>query len=150
VTRIRRATLQDVGAIIELAVESVSIHPEPVVIDRAGMLETARQVVGHPSHFCWVAEDDDGIQACVAAVVQKGFWFRGTQASVLLFYARKPGAGWRLLVEFSRWVKSRSAIKFAVFELEPQADPRIAAALRRLGFGRQSINCAYVREKGTS
>lgn len=142
----RRATLADLEAIIDIAVESVSRDPLPVIVDRDGMRETARAMIGHPSHFVWVTELDGAVVACVAAAVQKGFWFRGTQASVLLYYSRAPGAGWPLVVEFARWVRSRPAIKLAVFELEPSSDPRIARLLARLGFGRQSNNATYVRQ----
>ena len=58
------------------------------------------------------------------------------------------GAGALLLRRFSRWVKSRSGIKVALFELEPNVDPRIERLLVRLGFERKSNNLAYVRAPG--
>lgn len=110
------------------------------------MEQMAGQVIGNPAHFCWVGEQDNRITACVAAVVQPGFWFRGLQASVILYYAREAGDGVSLLREFARWVKERSAIKLAVFELEPRADPRIVRTLHRLCFSRESMNMTYVRQ----
>jgi len=142
---IRRAVLADLPQIIELAVESVSRDPLPVKIDREGMAATGRQLIGHPSHFVWVAEAGGRITSCVAACVQKGFWFRGCQCSIVLFYARTPGGGVSLLREFAQWVKSRPAIKLAVFELEPNVDHRIERLLARLGFDRKSNNATYVR-----
>jgi hypothetical protein len=142
---IRRAVLADLPAIVELAVESVSKDPLPVTVDRDGMRETGRAMIGHPSHFVWVGEDDGQVNACVAAVVQKGFWFRGTQCSVLLFYARKPGDGAALLMRLASWIKSRPSIKIAVFELEPGVDPRIERVLDKVGFSRKSNNITYVR-----
>ena len=141
---IRAAKLADLDAIVELAVVSVSRDPLPVTIDRAAMREMARSLIGHPAHFIWVSEIDGLVKACVAACVQVGFWFRGTQASVLLFVS-DGGEGAQLLVRFARWVKSRPAIKLAVFELEPDVDPRIENLLRRLGFTRASTNLTYVR-----
>jgi hypothetical protein len=47
--------------------------------------------------------------------------------------------------EFARWVTSRSAIKLAVMELEPDADPRLVKFLKRVGFARESLNLTYVR-----
>ena len=64
---------------------------------------------------------------------------------MLLYYTRVPGAGAALMREFARWVKSRSAIKVAVLELEPSTDIRMVRFLRRLGFDRKSINMSYVR-----
>jgi len=143
---IRRAVIADLPAIVELAVESVSIDPIPVVIDEDGMTATGRSLIGHPSHFVWVGMDSSGkVDAAVAAMVQPGFWFRGTQCSVLLFYARKPGNGARLLKKLAEWIKGRPSIKIAVFELEPKADPRIAQFLRDQGFTRQSTNMSFIR-----
>lgn len=142
---IRKAVLSDVQAIVDLAVKSVSNDPIPVRVDRDAMVEMARQTIGHPSHFVWVGERDGRVSSCVAGIVQKGFWFHGAQCSVVLFYADKPGDGARLLKKFAEWVKSRPSIKVAVFELEPEADPRIADFLFKLGFTRQSSNLSFVR-----
>jgi N-acetylglutamate synthase-like GNAT family acetyltransferase len=143
--QIRRATYRDIVAIIDIAVESVTRDPLPVVIDRDAMRQMAMQCL-NPAHFMWVAEDDDGqVVACVAAMAQKSFWYRGLQCSVLLYYTRKPGAGAALLRELTRWVKGRTGIKVAVLELEPTVDIRLTRFLRRLGFDRKSINMTYVR-----
>lgn len=142
---IRKARIEDLPQIVELAVESVSRDALPVSLDREAMTAMGRQLIGQPAHFVWVAEDGGVVSACVAATVQRGFWFRGLQASVILYYARSAGGGVALLREFSRWVKSRSAIKLAVFELEPGADGRLVRLLERLGFARRSLNCSYVR-----
>lgn len=142
---IRRATLSDVPAIVEIAVESVSRDPLPVKIDRDAMAGMARTLI-NPAHFMCVAEDASGnVVGAVAAMAQKSFWYRGLQCSVLLYYTRVAGAGAMLLREFARWVKSRPGIKVAVFELEPNTDLRVMRFLKRLGFERKSINMSYVR-----
>lgn len=141
---IRRAMINDLPTIVELAVESVSRDPLPVAIDRQAMMETGQTLL-NPAHFLWVAERDGKICAAVAACVQRSFWFRGLQCSVLLYYTRVPGAGAKLLREFSRWVKSRHGIKVAVLELEPSTDLRMLRFLRRLGFDRKSMNMTYIR-----
>ena len=141
----RKATYRDVSAIVDIAVESVMRDPLPVTVDREAMREMAMQCL-NPAHFMWVGEDEAGnVVASVAAMTQKSFWYRGLQCSVLLYYTRKPGAGAALLREFARWVKSRSGIKVAVLELEPNVDLRLVRFLKRLGFGRKSINMTYVR-----
>lgn len=137
--------MEDVPAIVDLAVESVSRDPLPVKIDRGAMAEAARGVINKPAHFCWVTEVDGSVVAAVAAQTMFGFWFERQQCSVLLYYTRKPGACMPLLREFARWVKSRPVIKLAVFELEPSAPPGLERALARLGFGRRSTNMVYVR-----
>lgn len=142
---IRKATRADLPQIIDLAVESVSRNPLPVQVDRGAMEAMGSQMIGNPAHFVWVGAAGPHVTACVAAVVQPGFWFKGLQASVILYYAREPGDGVALLREFARWVKGRSAIKLAVLELEPGADQRIVRTLKRLCFSRESVNMTYVR-----
>jgi len=141
----RKAKLEDVPAIVDIAVESVSRDPLPVKIDREAMAETARTCL-NPAHFMWVAEQDGKVVASVAACVQPSFWYQKLQCSVLLYYTQVPGAGLPLLREFARWVKSRSAIKVAVLELEPGADARLVKFMKRLGFDRESLNLSYVRK----
>lgn len=142
---IRRALMSDLPAIISLAVESVSRDPLPVTVDKVSMSEMGTQMIGHPSHFVWVGETGGVVTSCVAACVQPAFWFRGTQCSVILFYARQTGDGVALIRQLAAWIKSRPSIKLAIFELEPAADPRIERLLERLGFGRKSSNMSYVR-----
>jgi N-acetylglutamate synthase-like GNAT family acetyltransferase len=141
---IRKATMQDISAIVDIAVESVSVDPLPVKIDKDAMADTARTCL-NPAHFMWVAEQDGKVVAAMAACVQQGFWFHRMQCSVLLYYTRVPGAGLPLLREFAKWIKSRSAIKLAIIELEPGADPRLVKFFKRLGFARESLNLTYVR-----
>ena len=141
----RRAKIEDIPAIVEIAVISVSNDPLPVKIDKDAMSETAKSLL-NPAHFLWVAEDEDGkVVAAFAACVQKSFWFDKMQCSVLLYYSLIKGAGLQLIREFAKWVKSRSAIKVAVIELEPGADPRLVKFFKRLGFTRESLNMSYVR-----
>ena len=142
---IRKATRADIPALVELGVESVSRNPLPVKIDPGRMLECAQANVGNPAHFCWVGETAGKVDAGFAAVVQPGFWFKGLQASVLLYYARAPGNGVALVRQFVRWRDSRPAIKLAVLEFEPEADPRLMRLFERLGFARRSMNLTYVR-----
>lgn len=143
---IRPAKLSDIPAIVGLAVESVSRDALPVKTDTEAMQAMARQLIGNPAHFVWVGETAGEVTACVAAIVQPGFWFRGLQASMLLYYARPPGSVALLMRRYAQWVKGRNGIKLAVIELEPGIDPRMERLLGRLGFGRRSANMTYIRE----
>lgn len=141
----RNATVNDINQIVDIAIESVSREGLPLMVDRQSMKETATACLA-PSHFMWVAENDDGVVvAAFAAVVQKSFWFTRMNCSVLLYYSRVAGAGLPLIREFAKWVKSRSAIKMAIVELEPNADPRLVKFFKRVGFARESTNLTYVR-----
>lgn len=141
---IRRAVMSDIPAIVDLAVESVSINPIPVKIDKEAMAVTARQCM-EPAHFLMVFERDGIVTGAVAACVQPSFWYTKLQCSVLLHYGRNTGDWAALMREFAKWVKSRSGIKVAILELEPESDPRIVKFMARLGFDRVSQNVCYVR-----
>jgi len=143
--RFRRATVADIPALVDLAVESVSRDPIPVTISKPAMIDMLHGIIGKPAHFCWVSEQDGKVVGGVAAQTGYGFWFERQQCSVILYYTRVAGGCMPLLREFARWVKSRPVIKVAVFELEPSTDPRLERALARLGFGRRSTNMVYVR-----
>jgi hypothetical protein len=141
----RKARIDDIPAIVDIAVESVSRNPLPVKLDRQAMAATARTCM-NPAHFVWVSEQEGRVVAAMGACVQPSFWFERLQCSVLLYYSRVPGAGMPLIRQFARWVRSRPAIKVAVLELEPDADPRLVRFLKRVGFDRESTNLSYIRE----
>lgn len=141
----RKATMNDIPAIVDIACESVTQEGMPqLTIDRASMADTAKACLA-PMHFMWVAEQDGKVVAAFAAVVQKSFWFTRMSCSVLLYYTRVKGAGLPLLREFAKWVKSRPAIKTAVIEFEPTVDPRLVQFFKKVGFTRESLNLSYIR-----
>ena len=126
----RKAKIQDIPAIVEIAVISVSNNPLPVNIDREAMARMAQACI-NPAVF--------------GACVQKSFWYDKMQCSVLLYYSLVKGAGLKLIREFAAWVKGRSAIKVAVLSLEPDVDPRLVRFLKHLGFTRETVTLSYVR-----
>lgn len=142
---IRKATLADVPAIVDIAVESVNQNPLPVRICRESMADTAREAIAGNQHFVWVSEIDGEVVAAVGAMSERSFWYERQQCSMMLYFTRVPGEGVKLLREFGRWVKARPVIKIAVIEMEPDADPRLIKLISRIGFSRLSMNCTYVR-----
>lgn len=142
---IRKATLADVPAIVDIAVESVTQNPLPVRICRESMADTAREAIAGNQHFVWVSEIDGEVVAAAGAMSERSFWYERQQCSMMLYYTRVPGEGVKLLREFGRWVKARPVIKIAVIEMEPDADPRLIKLINRIGFSRLSMNCTYVR-----
>ncbi len=143
---IRKAKPQDVAAIVELAVESVTtIAPIPELkIDRDAM-RNMTELCLQPAHFCMVAERDGVIVGAVAAQVVPGFWFHKLQCSVLMHYARESGAWVKLMRALAAWVKGRSGIKMALIEVEDCHDPKVLRFIERLGFTRPSTNRMYIR-----
>lgn len=142
---VRKATTRDVPRIVELAVESVSNNPLPLVIDREAIRDSITEIIASPQHYGVVAEVDGKVVGAVGAHTSPGFWFKRMQCNVLMFYTRTPGAGAAMIRDFTAWVKGRPIIKMAVFCLEPNMDPRIGKMLRRLGYTHEFPSFAYVR-----
>jgi hypothetical protein len=141
---IRKAKPADLAAIVDIAIESVSKNPLPVIIDREAIFDEGMNCLG-PANFCWVSEIDGIIVAAVVASVSPSFWHERATCSVLLYYTRVPGEGGKLLRAFSKWVKGRPRIKVAVIEFEPDVDPRLIKFMKRLGFTRETKNVSFVR-----
>lgn len=135
----------DVKAIVNLAVESVNKNPIPVVVNRAAIDETVRAIVSSPQHFGCVAEEDGTIVGALGALTQSSFWHHRMSCSVLMFYTTRPGAGIKMIRDFTAWVKGRPTIKVATFSLEPGMDDRVAKLLRRLGYVHEFLSLSYVR-----
>lgn len=141
---IREAKISDIPAIVDIAVESVSRKPIPVIIDRKAMAEEARLCLG-PAHFMWVSEINGEVVGAVAASSHNSFWHQRLVCTLLLYYVRVPGDGLKLLKKFSEWVHGRPAIKVAVIEFEPETDIRLKSYMKRLGFTRESENLTFIR-----
>jgi hypothetical protein len=141
---VRPAVHEDLPTIVDLAVESVSINPLPVVIDRKAMRGQAIDCMA-PQNYLRVCEVDGCVVGAWAAVTHPSFWHERRVCSVLLHFSRTPGGWVRLARDFYRWVSGRGAIRVAVLELEPEADPRMVRLLKRIGFTRESTNVSYVR-----
>lgn len=133
--KIRPAVPTDLRAVVALGVEALERDPEPDLrIDRESITGMVRECISGPSHFCWVCEDDDGqVVGVVSAMVEDMALYERKQATVWQFYCKAPGWGVKLIREFLRWVKPRRIVKRVVFQLERDADPRIAVMLKRMG-----------------
>lgn len=141
---IRKAKPDDIAQIVELAVEAVMIDPIPVTISREAMAETLA-VCMQPAHLCLVSEIDGVVVGAVAVQVSPGFWFEKLSCCIFLHYATVPGEWVKLMREMAKWIKSRSAIKMAVIEIEPHHDERLIRFMKRLGFARQTQTLTYLR-----
>lgn len=144
---IRPAKPKDVPVIVDIAVESVTKNwgHHPLKLDPDAMKDMVEICLG-PAHFLYVAEIDGEVVAAVCGHVNKSYWYKGLELAVLLHYSRSDGQWARLMVELSRWVKSRSGIKMASVVLEEQiATDKMLKFLKRLGFGIQAPAATYVR-----
>lgn len=133
---IRRATIHDLGAIVDLAIEAIDPKSVPTLrIDRERIEAMCKEVITAPKNFAMVSIRDGKIVGAVGVLVHDSLFFERMTASVLMFYCKAaPGDGARMIRDFIRWAKGRPAIKQIIFSLEWDADPRIAKFLDRMGF----------------
>lgn len=131
---IRPACPRDVDAVVALGIEALEREPEPDLrIDRNHIRKMAIECISGPQHFSWVSEQEGRVVAVVSAMVEDSALYERKIATVLQFYTKAPGEGIKLLRQLFRWAKTRPIIKRVVFQLEVNADPRIAVMLRRMG-----------------
>lgn len=132
---IRPATLEDIPALMPLAMEALqtngylSLVPSEAKI--SGMLAAC---IGSVTHFGWVSEREGEIMGAIGAMVEPLAAYERNQAQVVMWYCKQPGDGMRLMRQFLAWAKQRPMIKQIVFGMERKADPRIAKLIHRAGF----------------
>jgi len=120
--------------IVELGLEALNLDPyNKLVISKRKIISLANECISSANNFAWVVEHDNKIKGAVCALIHPIMFYEKSQASVLQFYCKVPGAGIKLLRTFMEWVDSRPVIKLVVFTLEGNADPRIGKLLNRLG-----------------
>lgn len=132
---IRPAKPDDIPAIVELAVEALSINPYPeLVINREKVFAIVRECVSSAAHFAWVSERDGAITGGVGALAHDSPFYDRRQVDVLMCYCREPGEGIKLLRELRRWYLSRPIHKMMTFTLDRSMDKRMLKLLPRLKF----------------
>jgi len=131
---IRKATPNDINAIVELGIEALNKGAyKNMVVSIEKVEALAIQGVSSARNFAWVAEKDGAIGGSLVAIVHECMCYERQQASVVQWYCKIPGDGISLMREFVRWANSRPAIKMKAVSLEHDADPRIGNILTRLG-----------------
>lgn len=131
----RRARVDDLESVVELGIEALkkTAYQDNMVISKSRVRQAVREAISGAGCYCAVAVYDGRIVAVVSAIVHDFMSYERKQASVIQFYAVKPGAGIRLIRDFLKWARARPAIKAIVFTVEAKADPRIVKLLMRLG-----------------
>ena len=136
---IRRATLSDIDKIVELGIESLQLNdPYPELrICEEKVREGATEMVSGNAHFAWVDEQDGEVVGAVCALTSEILFHERKQASVLMYYTRRPGGGGWLIRELLRWWRSRPGIKMLTFILEAGTDPKVGEFLVKQGLKKE-------------
>ena len=135
---IRKATPDDIEGIVALGLEALAKDAYPnLVVSKVKVFSLATEIISSASNFAYVAVKDGIIVGAVCALVHTMLFYERSQASVVQFYCKSPGAGVKLLRELMKWVDSRPVIKMVCFTLEAKADPRIGKLLTRLGLNEE-------------
>lgn len=134
---IRKAQPKDVSKIVELGMESLrrNGYEEWFVLDKEKVMDEAKEAVSSPACFVMVSEIAGEIVGVIAARVSPMLFFERSQASVLMFYCRRPGDGTWMMKRLWKWYRGRPAIKRLefTFDINMVDKDRIAAFLMKLG-----------------
>lgn len=132
---IRKAAPADIPKAVEIAIEALSIDPYPeLVISRERVTAMVTECISSAAHFAWVSVIDGEIVGGLGALVTPLIFHERSQASVLLWYCRKPRDGAALMREFMKWCSGRPMIKQIQYTSEKGSDPRIGKLIERHGF----------------
>jgi len=135
---IRPATLSDLDAIIDIAVEQTSKYPR-MRAERSKIKALVVDSISAARHFSWVVERDNGqIDGAFVAFTSDNAWAQRQHCSVMLWVCHRwsAGGGAAMLRQFRDWVLSRRAIKIAGFAPDVDLDPRVWMLAERVGFRR--------------
>lgn len=132
---IRPATLADLDAIIDIAMEQTLKYPR-LRAERHKVKELVIDAISAARHMALVVEQDNRVQGAFLGFTTNNAWAQRQNCAVLLWYSWIPGGGAAMLRHFRDWVLSRRAIKVAGFSPDVDLDPRVWKLAERIGFKR--------------
>jgi hypothetical protein len=140
----------DGDAVVAFAIEGMrpTLYPHVILSEpkvRAMVDHLAR---GGPRVFQAAAFDEGGhVLALVGAVVQPMLWFERDEAHVVVCRSIVPGLGAKLIGQMMAWAAAKMNVRQVSFAMEPDADGRQLAMLRRrFGFQRSQQVALWAKE----
>ena len=133
---IRPATLADLDAIIDIAMEQTLKYPR-LRAEKHKIKALITKSISAARHFSWVVERDTGqIDGALIAFTADNAWAQRQHCSVILWVCShwSAGGGVAMLRQFRDWVLSRRAIKVAGFTPDVDLDPRVWMLAEKVGF----------------
>ena len=132
---IRKATPSDTPALVDLCIEALNLDAySQLVPSKERTFLAVQECVSSAMNFAWVAEKDGQIVGGLGALVMPFMMYERNQCIITMWYCRKPGDGIMLLNQFMKWIETRPIIKQVIYTEERKSDPRIAKALKKVGF----------------
>lgn len=126
--------LKDLPA-IRIAAEALAAKMYPELIPAVDLEHALlRDVMLSDQHYARVIGEIGDPDAVLIARTGTNLWALRKHATVLLWHSVKPGAGYMLLRDFVKWVKTQKHVVVAGFIDDFDMDARIAVLLRRAGF----------------
>jgi len=131
---IRPATLHDVNAIFDIAMDETELYPQ-LLPDRDKIRKGIIQSISSARHFAWVSENGEGVLGVIIGLTSINLWAQRKNCFVALWKTRIVGDGTALLRAFKMWVQSRRIIRVAGFVSDSDhIDPRVWMIVERMGF----------------
>jgi hypothetical protein len=133
---VRPATLADLNAIIDIAMEQTLKYPR-MRADKHKVKDLVIDAISAARHYALVVERDNGqIDGALLAFTTNNAWAQRQNCAVLLWQCSRwsAGGGAEMLRKFRDWVLSRRAIKVAGFSPDVDLDPRVWMLAEKVGF----------------
>lgn len=126
--------IRDIPA-IRVAGEAIAAryYPEliPDIERENGILSSMR---ADSNQYCRVLGEPGNPDAALIASTGGNLWALRRHATILLWYSKKPGAGYALLKDFVRWTKEQNSVVLVGIIDDFGMNDDTVALLRRAGF----------------
>jgi hypothetical protein len=141
----RKASYNDVEAIAELAIKSVSKNPWPVVINEK-MINRVIENAINPQDIVLVAVQDGVVVGAVVGISNYAAWHYGMVLEIALYYSEVPGVTATLIRMATDWAKQNEDIKVIFCILEEESTAATKNMFTKAGYDRKSTSVSIVKE----
>lgn len=145
---IRRATLQDIDALLDIGERFVlscqNFYPSP---DRSATAQSIMSSFHHTAPMAWFVAEENGILIGMAFVIaSRWIWSHDIQAELRFSYVEPEKRGgtsfYRLMDAVQEWSVSKNAreISFTIATGNADEDERLAETLQKRGWKNSGVN----------
>jgi hypothetical protein len=130
---IRKATLADLGALQELAINHAKQYPY-LIPNKESIKKLITECISSAVNFAFVSEYGGRVCGALLAIAHNNLWAQKKSSTVLAFVCNESWDGSKLLNQYAEWVDERPVIRRAGFQFDIEVDQRVLKMLERAGF----------------
>jgi GNAT superfamily N-acetyltransferase len=143
----RRLQPGDIEQAQDFATQGLRPHLYPSLRLEPGKVRAALEhFASSTTDFHMAAVQGNRIVGGIAALVHENLWFERCDATVVMFRATVVGVGAALLAGLKAWADDTMRVRRVFLPLEFDARPGMQRLVRRYGFNRTQLMCAYQKD----